>query len=169
VKSSTRIQWRAVSSMTAHGWCLLKYKDLARLSKRTWSHSTVTSSARVTADTQADHCKLLFRSRWTFWVKISITQVRNQLGTPGVAKSFQRGAQVFQLRPVVFNYAQHIFPGGGLLRAFSRGRSETFSWEDGVEQHSAIFEILFLASGFRSYACCVPPIFLFRIRYEREE
>ena len=67
------------------------------------------------------------------------SQVRNQLGTPGGAKSFLRGAQIFKLCPIrpvtsmghqgwqrvfwkgpkffklcpiVFNYAQQIFPGG---------------------------------------------------------
>ena len=67
------------------------------------------------------------------------SQVRNQLGTPGGAKSFLRGAQIFKLCPIrpvtslghqgwrrvfwegpkffklcpiVFNYAQRIFQGG---------------------------------------------------------
>jgi len=39
-------------------------------------------------------------------------QARNQLGTPGGAKRFQKGAQIFKLCPVVLNYVQHIFQGG---------------------------------------------------------
>jgi len=39
-------------------------------------------------------------------------QVRDQLGTPGAAKSFLREAQIFKLCPVVLTYAQHIFPEG---------------------------------------------------------
>jgi len=39
-------------------------------------------------------------------------QARNQLGIPGGAKSFLRGAQFFYLCPIVFNFVQHIFPGG---------------------------------------------------------
>ena len=39
-------------------------------------------------------------------------QARGQLGTPGAAKSFLRGAQIFKLCPVVLTYAQHIFPEG---------------------------------------------------------
>ena len=75
-------------------------------------------------------------------------QARNQLGIPGRVKSFLRGAQTFKLCPIrsvtslghqgwrrvfweeptffklcpiVFNYAQQIFPGGrnGLLRGFA--------------------------------------------------
>jgi len=42
----------------------------------------------------------------------TLTQARNQLGTPGVTKGFLRGSQIFKLCPIVFNYAQHIFPGG---------------------------------------------------------
>ena len=38
-------------------------------------------------------------------------QARNQPGTPGGAKSFLRGAQIFVLCPIVLNYVQHIFPG----------------------------------------------------------
>jgi len=38
------------------------------------------------------------------------TQARNRLMTPGWAKSFLRGAQIFVLCPVVLNYVQHIFP-----------------------------------------------------------
>jgi len=37
-------------------------------------------------------------------------QARNQLGTPGVAKSFVRGAQIFELCPIALKYVQHIFP-----------------------------------------------------------
>ena len=40
-----------------------------------------------------------------------IYQARNQLGIPGVAKSFLRGPKFFKLCPIVFNYAQQIFPG----------------------------------------------------------
>jgi len=39
-------------------------------------------------------------------------QARNQLGTPGGAKSFLRGAQIFWTMPTVLNHVQHIFPGG---------------------------------------------------------
>ena len=39
-------------------------------------------------------------------------QARNQLGTPGGAKSFLRRAQIFKLFPIASNYVQHIFPGG---------------------------------------------------------
>jgi len=45
-------------------------------------------------------------------------QARNQLGTPGSAKSL-RGAQIFELSPIFSNYIQHIFPEGG--EKFSRG------------------------------------------------
>jgi len=38
-------------------------------------------------------------------------QARNQLGTPGGAKSFLRGAQIFEVCPILLNYVQHIFPG----------------------------------------------------------
>jgi len=41
----------------------------------------------------------------TFSVSNTAMQARNQLGTPGGAKSFLRRAQIF-------NYVQHIFPGG---------------------------------------------------------
>ena len=39
-------------------------------------------------------------------------QTRNQLGTPGGAKSFLRRDQIFKLGPIVLNYFQRIFPGG---------------------------------------------------------
>jgi len=39
-------------------------------------------------------------------------QARNQLGSPGVAKSFLRAAHYFKLCPIVFYYAQHIVSGG---------------------------------------------------------
>jgi len=39
-------------------------------------------------------------------------QARNQLGTPGVAKSFLTGAKFFKLCPIIFNYGQQIFPWG---------------------------------------------------------
>ena len=39
-------------------------------------------------------------------------QVRNQLGTPGGAKSYMTGSKVFELCPIVLNDVQHIFPGG---------------------------------------------------------
>jgi len=39
-------------------------------------------------------------------------QACNELGTPGVAKSFLIEAQILKLCPIVFNYAQQIFPGG---------------------------------------------------------
>jgi len=45
-------------------------------------------------------------------------QARNQLGPPGGAKSFLRGAQIFELCPIASNCVQHIFPGG---QKFSRG------------------------------------------------
>jgi len=45
-------------------------------------------------------------------VILSYNQARNQLGIPGGAKSFLRGAQIFDLFPVVLNYVQHIFLGG---------------------------------------------------------
>jgi len=45
-------------------------------------------------------------------------QARNQLGTPGGAKSFLRGAQIFELCPVALTYVQHIFQG---TNNFSRG------------------------------------------------
>jgi len=40
-------------------------------------------------------------------------QARNQLGTPGGAKSFLRGGKFFKLCPIALKYVQHIFPGGG--------------------------------------------------------
>ena len=48
-----------------------------------------------------------------------VLRARNQLGTPGGAKSFLRGAQIFGLCPIALNHVQHIFPGGG--EKFSRG------------------------------------------------
>jgi len=42
---------------------------------------------------------------------IRANQARNQLGTPGAAKSFLRGAHIFKLCPLLLNYFQHIFPG----------------------------------------------------------
>jgi len=39
-------------------------------------------------------------------------QARNQLGTPGGAKSFLKGAQIFKLCPIVSNYVQHTFSAG---------------------------------------------------------
>ena len=75
-------------------------------------------------------------------------QALNQLGTPGVAKSFLRGPQIFQtmsigfsrggekvcrggfaplspvitgLCPIVLKYVQHIFPGGPKLFLASYG------------------------------------------------
>ena len=42
----------------------------------------------------------------------SSSQVRNQLGTPAGAKSFLRGAQFFELCPILLNYVQHIFIDG---------------------------------------------------------
>jgi len=41
-----------------------------------------------------------------------LNQARNQLGTPGWAKSFLRGAEIFKLCPIISNYVQHIFQGG---------------------------------------------------------
>jgi len=48
------------------------------------------------------------------WVSAdaACAQIRNQLGTPGAATSFLRGAQIFKLCPIVSNYALHIFPWG---------------------------------------------------------
>jgi len=37
-------------------------------------------------------------------------QARNQLGTPGSAKRFLREVKMFELCPIILNYAQHIFP-----------------------------------------------------------
>jgi len=39
-------------------------------------------------------------------------QARNQLGTPGVAKSFLWGAKSFELCRIGLKYVQHIFTGG---------------------------------------------------------
>ena len=42
---------------------------------------------------------------WKLWTLLNtFNQARNQLGTPGGAKSFVRGAQIFKLQ-----YVQHIF------------------------------------------------------------
>jgi len=43
------------------------------------------------------------------------TQAGNQLGTLGGAKTFPRGAQIFELCPIVLNYVQHFFPGGAKI------------------------------------------------------
>jgi len=43
--------------------------------------------------------------------RMQYTQARNQLETPGGAKSFLGGAKIFELFPVFSNYIQHIFPG----------------------------------------------------------
>ena len=40
-------------------------------------------------------------------------QARNQLGTPGGPRSFWEGPKFFKLCPIILNYVQHIFPGGG--------------------------------------------------------
>jgi len=45
-----------------------------------------------------------------FQEAFSAHQARNQLGTPGGAKSFLRGPKFFELCPIVLNYVQHIFP-----------------------------------------------------------
>jgi len=37
--------------------------------------------------------------------------VRNQLGTPGCAKSFRKNPKYITLRPIDLNYVQSIFPG----------------------------------------------------------
>jgi len=42
-------------------------------------------------------------------------QARSQLGTPGGAKSFPRGAKIFELCPIVLNYVQHIFSAPRLV------------------------------------------------------
>ena len=47
-------------------------------------------------------------------------QARNQLGSPGGAKSFLRGAQIFWTVSNNFKRCQYIFPGG---KKFSRGTS----------------------------------------------
>jgi len=49
----------------------------------------------------------------------SAKQARNQLGTPGGRRDFWEGPNRFELCPIVLNYVQHIFPGGG--KKFSWG------------------------------------------------
>jgi len=44
-------------------------------------------------------------------VNCNFVQIRNQLRTPGVAKNSVRGVKIFELSPIVFNYAQRLFPG----------------------------------------------------------
>ena len=42
-------------------------------------------------------------------------QARNQLGTPGGAKSFREGPKVLELCPMFSNYVQNIFPRGAKI------------------------------------------------------
>jgi len=51
------------------------------------------------------------RLAFIYWQ--AYTQARNQLATPGGAKSFLRGDKFFTLCPIDLNYFQNIFPGGG--------------------------------------------------------
>jgi len=44
-------------------------------------------------------------------VELRKDQARNQLGTPGGAKSSPRGTQIFEQCPIFLNCVQHIFPG----------------------------------------------------------
>ena len=48
-------------------------------------------------------------------IRCRLQQARSQLGTPGGAKGFLRGAQIFELCPIVLNHVQHIFPGGAKI------------------------------------------------------
>ena len=71
-----------------------------------------------------------------------LNQARNQLGTPGWAKRFLRGAQIFKLCPILSNYVQHIFQGGesNFRRAFpsSYGPAQSIG-----EPFSCCFSLLF--------------------------
>jgi len=53
--------------------------------------------------------------------KDTLRQAGNQHGTPGGAKSFLRGVQIFQTSPIFLNYVQHILPGAAkkILGGFS--------------------------------------------------
>jgi len=47
-------------------------------------------------------------------MSIGFNQAGNQVGTPGGAKCFLKGAQIFQTMSNAFKlYVQHIFPGEG--------------------------------------------------------
>jgi len=48
-------------------------------------------------------------------IRCRLQQARSQLGTQGGAKGFLRGAQIFELCPIVLNHVQHIFPGGAKI------------------------------------------------------
>jgi len=43
---------------------------------------------------------------------LTYSEAHNQLGTPGGAKSFPRGAKIFEICPIFLKYAQHIFLEG---------------------------------------------------------
>ena len=99
----------------------------------------------------------------TFSVSNTAMQARNQLGTPGGAKSFLRRAQIF-------NYVQHIFPGGlklvlvtglwqcsmcyGRKARVACARSFTL-WQQAtvVSSHAAI-TLLLLVRATYIYGCC---------------
>ena len=62
------------------------------------------------------HNKALISAKVT---NVGYVQAHDQLGSPGGANSFPRGAQIFGLYFLFLNFVQHIFPGGG--QEFSRG------------------------------------------------
>jgi len=56
--------------------------------------------------------KRFHNSTFLTFSSLSQVQARNQLATPGEAKIFLSGVQIFELCPIVLYYVQHIFPGG---------------------------------------------------------
>jgi len=79
--------------------------------------------------------------------KIKRMQARNQLGTPGGAKSFSRGPNFFKLCPIVLNYSMsNTFFQGGILQGRLRpscaplvtglNGSKKISYENKDTEHS---------------------------------
>jgi len=54
----------------------------------------------------------LMDTKW-WWIFLTSNQARNQLGTPGVPKSFLRGAQIFQAMSNSFQRCPTDFCKGG--------------------------------------------------------
>jgi len=66
-------------------------------------------------------CKVISFFCWLIGRKcMGCIQARNQLGTPGGAKSFLRGAKCFKLCPIVSNCVEHNFRRGGEIFCWRR-------------------------------------------------
>jgi len=76
------------------------------------------------------------------WVSAdaACAQIRNQLGTPGAATSFLRGAQIFKLCPTHFSMGSE---------KFSRGASPPWLWAYLCLQYVHRFELRHLIGSSR--------------------